>query len=266
MHVVLDIDWTLVSSVKEGQSLKGRRIIRVGAENYIVNDWVEPLVSLLIQKGVNVSFYSGGKHDRNVNLLEKLHVFPNQSLSFRKVAHRILSFRDLKEIAPSKDAFTERYKKDLIKVTRSPHVILVDDSKNFALQRGKMLWLMDTYISFSSFAEAQSYALRHPESAQYIPPNSIEFELERNKFILIAGILSEAIEMAKEGKVSLPEAIHLLSYNERGQRRPRHSHFYKERWQRGFREISPFVRSNKVPSFLNKPGCASLSLARIFFP
>lgn len=206
LHVVLDIDWTIVSSYEKGVTKVGpNKIIWVEDKGYIVRDYLTQFIDHLIKAGINVSFYSGGTNSRNKELLKKIKLTSGKSLN--DIAYKVLSFEDLKRVegANQNARFSEKYKKELLKVTNDlNNVILIDDTKQFyanELEKENLIHLGPTYNYFENFSSIDGV------SGEYIPKSFEEWEFDRLKFFIIDEKIQEALELMKERNLAFKEAV-----------------------------------------------------------
>ena len=78
IDIIFDLDWTIVKQVDSIGS-DPLKYIEVSGEFYRIGDGaVELLNYLFSQEQVRVSFFSGGKYDRNSKLLKKLNTITNE--------------------------------------------------------------------------------------------------------------------------------------------------------------------------------------------
>ncbi len=173
LHVVFDIDWTIVSNyeseVSKLTSAAEERILYVEGKPYIVRDHTTELIESLLAKNINISFFSGGTKSRNDELLSKIILSDGRSL--KDIAYKVKSFEDLTKVPGVLDTakFQERFKKDLLKITDDlSKVIIIDDAFNFFVneeQKRNRLFLGPTYKYF------EEYAAIGKLSGEYIPKN-----------------------------------------------------------------------------------------------
>jgi len=154
-HIVLDIDWTIVTPLEDNRAKEAFK----GLESYIeLNDGsayllkegvLEILDAISQSDQYKVSFFSGGKKERNIELLKHIKI-KNGKTAF-EVADKVLSFDDLSTVSKDQNLrFSERLKKDLMK-SGSPleKTILIEDIPHFAKgarAREQTIWIGDTYF------------------------------------------------------------------------------------------------------------------------
>lgn len=164
------------------------RVVEVEGKFYRIADGVEELMAEIYQNPhMRFSFFSGGNKSRNTKLLKEIFL-PNTNISLYEVAHKVLSFKDLKTVSTDTDlAFTQRYKKDLTLINNDlSSVVLIDDLKEFTPpgQKRNIFWLGKTYQYSPDFASA-SYGA-------YAPKSELAWLHERNKMFWTRDSLMEA--------------------------------------------------------------------------
>lgn len=194
-HVVFDIDWTITSEVEA--NFQGKRIIEVEGKKYFVHDGLEELIESLISKpDIRVSFFSGGSMIRNHTMLQKIKLHDGRSLE--DIAFKILNFNDLTPISTvdSKEKFSNRYKKDLTKISKDlKNLIMIDDTEHFVLdteQEKHVFSLGKTFNHFEKFEDSISL------SGEYIPRSYGEWSLAKNKLHIIQSALDVAFNDTQE--------------------------------------------------------------------
>lgn len=202
MDVVFDLDWTLLYPLKENPNGKFSKVIEASDELYRIADGAEDvLLRLYEMPNVRISFYSGGNTARNIEALKKIQLANGQSAF--DIAYKVLNVSDLAAISYDESLpFTQRFKKDLSRINSDiSRVILIDDSKNFALaeQSRHQLWLGKTYNYYEKFDDIPLV------KDGYDPPNLKEWMRERNK-------IYSAYEAVLEvyANKELPNAIEFL--------------------------------------------------------
>ncbi len=204
-HVVFDVDWTITSEVKPES--KGSRVITVEGKKYFVQDGIEELVSNLLEKDIKVSFFSGGSYSRNHALLKAIVLSDGRTLE--DIAFKILNREDLTTVPGSKptDKFSQRYKKDLSKVSNDlSELIMIDDTAGFVLdekQSEHVLFLGKTFEHFDTFAEAKVAA------GEYVPRTVGEWSFARQKLLIINGAINHAFEEMQKSQITFSEAMKL---------------------------------------------------------
>lgn len=202
-HVVYDIDWSITSEVKP--EFVGKRIIEVEGKRYFVHEGLEDFVEDLLQKGIHVSFYSGGGRSRNHILLEKIKLSDGRSL--KDIAYKILSKEDLIAIdGVSADArFSQRFKKDLTKVSSDlSNLVMLDDTPHFVLnqkQEEHVLVLGKSFLHFEKFSDAKL------ASGDYVPRTYGEWSLNKEKLKVLHGAFNQAYLDSLEKGISWSEAV-----------------------------------------------------------
>jgi hypothetical protein len=206
-HVVFDIDWTIVSEIKEGHKVPSKRVIEVAGHKYFVAEGLEEFIqSLLDKKDVKISFFSGGELVRNQELLSKIKLKDQRSL--KDIAYKILSFEDLVAVDAAEGApFALRYKKDLTKVSSDlDQLIMFDDTYNFALetkvpQNNNVFFIGSTLEYFESFKDTQGL------TGKYIPASYEQWLLSNKKLYILNMAFNEAYLESKSGNITLSEAM-----------------------------------------------------------
>ena len=204
-HIVFDIDWTIAAKL-ENESKFSQRVISVGSEKYFIYEGLEEMIEeLSTHPEVRISFFSGGSNSRNHQLLRSIKLSNGKSLE--EISYKILNFEDLTVVknASINDAFSNRYKKDLTKISNDlTNLIMVDDTEHFVLdsnQEDHVLFLGPTYKHFEKYAEAKI------ESGPYIPKSYSEWSYAEKKLFLVKSALVNAIEQTDTTTISFSEAL-----------------------------------------------------------
>ncbi len=212
-HIVFDIDWTVVANYEpEFSKVIKSEVITIGEESYVVNDGLRELVEYLLERGIKVSFFSGGDKVRNEALLKKIRLKNGKSLF--EIANAIKSKNDLTAISGLSDQarFSEKFKKDLTKITGNlENVILIEDNPNFYLneeQKRNLLWLGKTYKHFDQYLDVKkAKQLANVKDLEYIPSTFDEWLVARKKFVLVKKNIEEALEVERETGISFVESV-----------------------------------------------------------
>ncbi len=206
IHVVFDIDWTIVSNFEAGVSrVPQNKLIQVQEETYVVRDYLPELIEYLIQKKVKVSFFSGGKEERNLELLSK--IFLPNGKSLLEVSHEVKSFNDLTSVAVANPnaRFGEKYKKDLRKISQNlSSIVIFDDFENFfngIEQERNMFYIGPTFKYFESYDESRKFI------GEYIPRNFEEWVFDREKLKIIKFQLEEAFHLMGKEKIDFVSSM-----------------------------------------------------------
>lgn len=210
-HVVLDIDWTIVKELKNYSPTvpENPRVIKVQDIYYYVNDGLEEIIlEMLKHKEVRISFSSGGKSIRNHELLEKIKLSDGRSL--KDIAYRNLGYEDLVEVegVAAGSKFSERYKKDLRKITKNlRQLIMLDDTAKFVLDNGydqneHVFFIGKALLHFNSFADTKGL-----EEGEYIPKSYDEWLLDKHKLYILLVAFQEAYKESIESNMTLSEAM-----------------------------------------------------------
>jgi len=77
IHIVFDLDWTLIRSLKALETrnipIDAGQIVTFEGEKYLVTEGASDLVSNLSDHtNISISFYSGGEKARNLAILKQL--------------------------------------------------------------------------------------------------------------------------------------------------------------------------------------------------
>ena len=202
IDLVFDLDWTLVSELKEkGQQISAENIVTVQGVDYRINDWALEMITELNQRpNVRISFFSGGNEMRNKELLSKLILMDESGKSFFDIAYKVKNFEDLYEVPQelvNGEKFTDRFKKDLTKINSDlDRLLLVEDNFRFAvndIQKKNILWLGPTYIHYEKISNLPSLPL-NPEIEMFVPKTTDDWFLARNKLLMIWGALDKSID------------------------------------------------------------------------
>lgn len=209
-HVVFDIDWTIVSEVKDGKKIGigKKRMIEVQGLHYYIHEGLEDFIAeILSHPEMRVSFYSGGKALRNNELLSKIKLKNGKTL--KDIAYKVLSNEDLVDVpgAPETLPFSEKHKKDLSKVTKDLNsLIMFDDTANFVLetrevQTNHVFFIGKAFEYFDNFEEARNL------SGAYVPKSYEEWLLNQKKLLILNAAFKEAYQESKSEGVSFSEAM-----------------------------------------------------------
>lgn len=209
-HVVFDIDWTIISEVKEinGRKLPSKRVIEVDGDKYFVHEGLEELIqNILDKKDVKVSFASGGKRTRNLEVLSKIKLKDQRSL--KDIAYKVLSFEDLVALDVPKEgrSFAERYKKDLTKISVNlDQMIMFDDTYNFVLetkvpQNDHVFFIGKGFEYFESFDGTKGL------SGEFVPATYEQWLLHNKKLYILNEAFNRAYFESKSGNMTFSEAM-----------------------------------------------------------
>ncbi len=209
-HLVLDIDWTIVTEIKDPllKVTPASRVIEVAGVRYFVNEGLEELIEqALSYPDVKISFFSGGTRLRNNELLSKIKLKNGKSL--KDISTFSFGKEDLvKNDEALPDAkFAERLKKDLTLISKKiKSIIMLDDTPNFVLnkfeqQSDSVLFIGKAFEYFNSFEEASG------KSGEYVPKDFDEWLLNRKKLYILKEAFKESYEESKLGEYTLLEAM-----------------------------------------------------------
>lgn len=209
-HVVFDLDWTLVNEIKKPtpSMLKDKRVIEVSGVHYYVNEGLEEFFNdLRSHKDVKISFFSGGKHSRNTELLSKIKLKDGKSLN--DIAYKVLSNEDLAVIenAPPGARFAERFKKDLTKVSPDlDQLIMFDDTFNFVLENSDnqsehVFFIGKAFEYFENFSDTNGM------SGEYVPKSYEQWLLNKKKLNILNVAFNEAYIEVNEKGITFSEAM-----------------------------------------------------------
>lgn len=206
-HVVFDIDWTIVSEIKEGHIVPGQRIVEIDGHKYFITEGLEEFIqNILDKKDVLISFYSGGTRARNIELLSKIKLKDNRSL--KDIAYKVLSFEDLVSVEAVEGApFSVRYKKDLTKVSENlEQLIIFDDTDNFALetkvqQSENVFFIGSTFEYFENFHDTKGL------TGKYVPASYEQWLLNNKKLYILNAAFEEAYLESNSGNITFSEAM-----------------------------------------------------------
>ncbi|MBC7714363.1 MAG: hypothetical protein H7177_13545 [Rhizobacter sp.] len=206
-HVVFDIDWTIVSEIKKPtpEILKNKRLIKVQDKTYYVNEGLEEFIAeILSHPEMKISFYSGGESIRNQELLSKIKLKDGRSLL--QIAYKIMSKEDLVIMdAPVGARFSERYKKDLTKISKDmDQLIMFDDTPNFiknSEQAEHVFFIGKALEHYETFLETEG------TSGEYVPKNYDEWFLNNKKLVVLNGVFREAYTESVEDGIPFSETM-----------------------------------------------------------
>lgn len=212
-HLVFDIDWTIVKELRD-ENIKPSnlsRMITVEGKNYFINDGLEDfIIHVLSKPDMKISFYSGGKDTRNIELLSKIKLPDGRSL--KDIAFKVLDYDDLVRVEniPESAPFAERLKKDLSKISHDlKNVILLDDTDNFFLdsiigerhQRQSFSFIGKAFLFFDNYHQTKDHA------GDYVPKSFDSWLLDRKKLSVLKEAFEVAYQETLEGTISFSEAM-----------------------------------------------------------
>lgn len=199
-HIVFDLDWTLVTPLKQGSEkpfLHTGRVFVVEGHPYLLKEGMVAILEASLLKGMKVSFFSGGKRSRNISLLKMIKLSNGKSLF--DVAYKVLSFSDLSEVSPDPQLrFSERYKKDLSKIhPELENIIFIEDIPHFAKGQGQRqtAWLGETTfpkLDGKTIKESQDYWKSFNVEDRYLPQSIEQDWWQRRKAFLLAYEIEKA--------------------------------------------------------------------------
>lgn len=227
LYLVLDIDWTLVTPLNNEQAyyfIGDKRLLQVGDEYYLLKEGARELLeTAFADPKIEVSFFSGGGHQRNEKLLKSLYL-TNGRTAWEE-SYRVLSRRDLTVVSQDQSLrFSERFKKDIRKVHPDlTRVLLIEDLAHFALGDGvdNTLWLGQTYFPpfpQQNFSESVRMWRSLGVEARYLAETQEADWWARRKLFVLQALLEtfdspeEILEKAKELGYSeelAPKDVHL---------------------------------------------------------
>ena len=209
-HLVLDIDWTIVSEIKDPNVKVNptSRVVEVQGIRYFINEGLEELIENALKfPDVKISFFSGGKKVRNEELLSKIKLSNGKSL--KDISTHILNAEDLvKNPSASEGAkFAERFKKDLRLVGQNlAQIIMLDDTPNFVLdtfekQSDSVFFIGKAFEYFDKFED--TIGLR----GEYVPLNYDSWFLNRKKLYILSEAFKASYFEAQTGACTLLECM-----------------------------------------------------------
>lgn len=209
-HVVFDIDWTIVAEVKHPSKelVASKKLLFVENHYYIAHNGLRELVEeILNKKDVRISFFSGGKKSRNAELLSKIKLSDGRSLA--DIAYKVLSSEDLVKVegALENAPFAERFKKNLLLVSKNlDQLIMFDDTTDFVLegvtpQKNYVFHMGVAFEHFESFTETEGLA------GKYIPKTFEQWLLNNNRLVILRGAFLDAYEESVRDGVTFSEAM-----------------------------------------------------------
>ena len=205
ISIVFDIDYTIVQPATD---LNDSDVILIEGEHYKVNNWAREMIeSLSRHPNVEISFFSGGKKDRNQKLLREIKM--NTGESFLNIAGNVYSYSDLHQVQ-EEGRFSERLKKDLkILDFDLERTILIDDNSLFTHegQDKNMLWLGKTYHHYEDFNKTYADIGNKKVLQEFIPENFQQWFLARNKLKFVHELIEDAIRSEKTSTVGFLDFI-----------------------------------------------------------
>lgn len=220
LHIVFDLDWTLISHIPSSEGPISFPYFRVGDEVYrFVDGAAEILEDLFERPNVKVSFFSGGPKYRNEAVLKAL---PIGDLTAYDLAYKIMNRDDLTVLSgvdPDDDTlpFTQRFRKDLRHFDHDlSRVLLIEDNDRFALnpqQRRSILWLGQTY-EHHEYYSALSQSRPEEGTRKFRPPSSEAWYLERQKLVRTWFVIDHALaEVESKGGLHFGDTANRLAKN-----------------------------------------------------
>ncbi len=209
-HLVFDIDWTIVKELREGDPVPKdqSRLIVVEGKTYYVNEGVEEFIEEIQRNvGLNISFFSGGSHSRNTDLLAKIKLKNGKSLL--DIAHKVLSKENLVRvpIVPETAKFAEKNKKDLTLVTKLlEDLTMLDDTDGFVYdqlerQSDSVYFIGKAFLHFDRFEDTLK------TSGEYVPTTYEEWLLDRKKMWILKEAFKEAYDESVRTGLPLRDAM-----------------------------------------------------------
>jgi len=209
VHLVLDIDWTIVRPLETPDLPEfketGRVISLTKEDHYLLSEGVREILDFAREnRWLKISFFSGGHRARNQKLLAQ--IYDSQGKSAKDHAYKVLSNEELSIVSQDKTLrFSHRHKKDLKKVINDlDKVIFVDDLKHFALDNGgleRTSWLGSTYHPWPEGMSTEKYhdywLARGKKSEHLAPDSAAGFWTKRKLFLLLAAIEKEGPHAAE---------------------------------------------------------------------
>lgn len=193
-HVVFDLDWTLVYPLEAAPNPPDPLAVQAAGKWYRYSDGAAESIQRLLERGVKVSFFSGGDTTRNLELLRQLRL-PNGTTA-AQAAHKILNAEDLTRVSEDNTLkFPQRFKKDLRKITPDlDRVVLIDDIKEFSLpgQERNMRWTGPTYNFSANYDESAARINREWEA-----PSLEAWKQERSKITRAVAEIEAKLERLK---------------------------------------------------------------------
>jgi hypothetical protein len=200
VDLVWDLDWTLVSPVKQHFiDDKNGQYIQTSEGLFRVVDGVGQILQFFDQTGLfRQSFYTGASKERTDKILASIKLPDGRSAG--ELAFKVLGKEDLTPVEnpPLDGRFADRFKKDLNKLSANQNLkrtILIDDIAKFYFlgQKENLLWLQETYNFLPSY--------KNEISDKFDPPHKAYWSLERNKLLWVVGVLMRAIELSPAGDI-----------------------------------------------------------------
>lgn len=263
--VVWDIDWSLVSPTNETRAGEDPRFIfRYRDQVYRLNDHaLLVLKALHADPRIRVSFFSGGKEDRNRKLLAWVYEQVNQLRPGRPAVapFRILSVAHLSTRirTPRGEKFSVTFMKDLRSIAPDLSLrwtVLLDDIIRFAPdgQKGNVLWFEQVFEDHVRFDP-------NLKPGPFDPRNAQDWWLEKNRLVWAYEILSTALASARSSGTDFRAELNQLLENEKVAGRPQNlSEKAAQRIQAGFHRLG-FLQTPRDRSSVGAPLCRDLMLA-----
>lgn len=199
INIVLDIDYTIVSPVED---LESSEVITLDSgEKFRVNNYVKEFMEVMNgYENVNIYFFSGGKKERNLELLSKIKTHSGQS--FLDLALDVYSFNDLSQVSES-GKFAQKYKKDLKAIGLNlNNTILIDDVPIFSpeSQKNNMLWTGEAYYHFEKYSDVISARNNPKFEKKYIPKSPNEWLRSKNIFQNITQLFKDHLNATNDDR------------------------------------------------------------------
>lgn len=214
IHVVFDLDWTLLNSTTEVMAQADPHgVIEFQGKLYrLPHGTIESLIRLH-RAGADISLFSGGEVERNNFAAQYIAAQVNDGLiqlgvrSVFKFA-KVLSLPDLLVTSAQPEArFAEKFKKELSRFFDVSKTLLVDDIKEFIVsgQEKNMVWLGPTYNDRPRF---ELVNLEDVAQKKYSAPDYSEWSRDRLKIVVATDNILKAAQLMRDKKISLPEAYY----------------------------------------------------------
>ncbi|RZA07795.1 MAG: hypothetical protein EOP11_06725 [Proteobacteria bacterium] len=191
LHLVFDIDWTLVYPLPSKPPFPDALTVEVEGKWYrFADDAAEVVAEAASSPDYRLSFFSGGTMSRNRELLKRLMLPDGRSALDASV--QVLGFDDLSPGDTRPGArFSERWKKDLTKIEPNlNNVVLFEDIPHFHTteQKANLLWIGPTYDYAPSF---EAGVLAGGEK-KFTPPHHAAWRREKSKLQRSLAIVKRA--------------------------------------------------------------------------
>ncbi|MES2801956.1 MAG: hypothetical protein V4654_05650 [Bdellovibrionota bacterium] len=212
LHVVFDLDWTLLNSTTEAMvKAEPAGTFTFEGKWYRIAHGTAEAIKKLHEQGIDVSLFSGGSSERNEFAAKLIQQQVNELLKNNEFQFKqVLDLQDLLVVSEDPKArFAEKYKKELSRFFDIERTLIVDDMMAFSVkgQEKNLVWLGKTYNDRPRF-DLQN--IESIESKNYSAPDFSEWQRDYYKIVTAVTDILKATLIMQKNNVSLPEAYYTV--------------------------------------------------------